>query len=380
MREAARKFMFSVEKAGDNTEGFGKLYSACNSISALRYEGMESNGKIIIARLGHPNVRTTLQFLNPISIKEFRKVRKLLEISSSLTHIISDGAYIYGLGEQIGKYDPNDESLFIINFFSHYKWEVLHNEKKIMIVEYEQPSLPKERIDRDKFYSDLRRVFKGIEDDQINDLWDITREAMKQQNGTILVISDNALEEAKRLGQQGFPLKSFKITSAVIRQITAIDGSVLLDRNSICYAIGVILDGLATDKGDSSRGARYNSAIRYYEHFGKDQPTVLIIISEDGMINLVPNLRPQIEHSMIKEAIEKLKNLVESEKLDKKSFNKLMDLFLRIEFYLTQEECDMINILKKKAVEKDTVHGLKTLYGDLRPNEEMNSSYYKGIK
>lgn len=33
----------------------------------------------------------------------------------------------------------------------------------------------------------------------------------------------------------------------------------------MCYAIGVILDGVISKEADASRGARYNSALRYIE-------------------------------------------------------------------------------------------------------------------
>jgi DNA integrity scanning protein DisA with diadenylate cyclase activity len=72
--------------------------------------------------------------------------------------------------------------------------------------------------------------------------------------------------------------------------ITAIDGAVLIDPTTTCYAIGVILDGLASNKGTPSRGARYNSAIRYVETC--KYPCLAIIVSEDGSIDLVPDLMP----------------------------------------------------------------------------------------
>jgi hypothetical protein len=50
-------------------------------------------------------------------------------------------------------------------------------------------------------------------------------------------------------------------------------------------AIGAILDGLATDAGYPSRGARYNSAIRYVA--SSSHACLAIVVSEDGMINVV---------------------------------------------------------------------------------------------
>ncbi len=377
LRESGKQFMYSISQAGKNFHGLHGLYDACNSIASLKYEGAEGLGKIIIAKKDHPNVRLTLQLQEPIRVRDFRKVRKFLELSNDNALIISDSELIYGLGEQTGKYNPKDESLFVINFISHFKWEVLHDNNSMMVVEYKQPNLPKERMDRVKFYSDLKRIFKDIDKSQLDDLWDITSEATKQKHGTMLVITDNAKAEAMRLGKQSFSLKPLKLTVGIVQQITSIDGSVLLDKDSVCHAIGVILDGLATDKGDSSRGARFNSAVRYYEHFGKNYPTVIVIISEDGMINLIPNLRPQIKHSTIVDAIERLKKFSESDKQERKHFNQLMTFFENVSFYLTEEECKTVNQLRKTIEENDkNIEGFRIVREDIQPNKEMNESYY----
>ena len=220
-------------------------------------------------------------------------------------------------------------------------------------------------------------IFKDINKSQLDTLWDITSEATKQKHGTMLVITDNALAEATRLGKQCFSLKPLKLTVGIVKQITSIDGSVLLDKDSVCHAIGVILDGLATDKGDSSRGARFNSAVRYYEQFGKNIPTVIIIISEDGMINLIPTLRPQIKHSTIADSIVALKKISNSDKQERKQFNQLMNFFENVSFYLTEEECNTINQLRKVIAESDAnIEGVSLVREDFKPNKEMNESYY----
>jgi DNA integrity scanning protein DisA with diadenylate cyclase activity len=377
MRESGRLFMYSISQAGKNFHGLHGLYDACNSISSLRYEGAEGLGKIIIAKKDHPNIRFTLQLKEPIPMNENRKVRKFLELSNDSSQIICDSELIYGLGEQTGKYNPKEESLFVINFISHHKWEVSHENNTMMVVEYYQPNLPKERISRTKFYGDLKRIFTDIDKNRLDDLWDIVSEAIKQSHGTMLVITDNAEAESKRLGKQCFPINPIKLSSAFVKQASSIDGSILLDKNSTCYAIGVILDGQATEKGDSSRGARYNSAIRYYEQFGKTAPTVLVIISEDGMINLIPNLKPQIKHSSIKEMISALEVMSNSDEIRVRDFNSAISFLKNVEFYLSAEECETINHLRKAIEAKHLENAnIKIVYRDLSPNNEMNESYY----
>jgi len=378
LRKAGRKFMYTVSAVGENFEGLHGLYDACNEIASMKYEGAVGIGNIIISPKDHKNVKITLQLKDPIKINDYRKVRKFLEISDNSSSIISDSYLIYGLGEIRGKYNPKEEKLFVISFTSHFKWELSHDNNPLMVVEYREPSLPIEKINRDKFFSDFARLFVRISHEQINDLWEISIEATKQKHGTMLVITDNALYEAERLGKQCFPIKPLKLPKELIMQITSIDGAVLLDSASTCYAIGVILDGKATNKGDASRGARYNSAIRYYEQFKKDNSLILVIISEDGMINLIPNLNPQIKHSQILEEIKKFKTNLDEKNLNRKTFNQGMNFFQSNNFYLTEAECEIINKLRKEIEEKfkEDLKMLHIVYSDLYPDKEMDESYY----
>lgn len=288
---------------------------------------------------------------------------------------------IYGLGELRGKYNPKDESLFTVRFTGHFAWELSHDNNPLMVVEYREPKkLPMEKIDKVKFYNDLKRIFQGISKENLDELWDTAIAATKQLHGTMLVLSDAAESEANRLGAQCFPVKPLKLSDAIVQQVTSIDGAVLLDREGNCHAIGVILDGIASKKGDASRGARYNSAIRYYENFGKDKPLAIVIISEDGMINLIPNLMPQINHSEIQRNIDEFEVIKESEEVNIKSFHKLMNYFKSVEFYLTGQECDYINNLRKAIETKDNHSGIRIIYRDLQPNEELNNSYFIDVE
>jgi hypothetical protein len=58
-----------------------------------------------------------------------------------------------------------------------------------------------------------------------------------------------------------------------------------LDLEGKCHSIGVILDGLASERGDAARGARYNSAIRYVE--SSAHACLAVVLSEDGLINII---------------------------------------------------------------------------------------------
>jgi len=200
--------------------------------------------------------------------------------------LISDSNYIYGIGEMIGKYSKKNEDLFFVNFIRHFEWELSHDDETLMIVNYGHPRLPNIHINKTKFRSLIRKTFDEIENENINSLWELIVRATKQKHGTMVVISTEAETEALRLKSQAIQIKPINITLEMIDKLTAIDGAILINPFDLkCYAIGVILDGLATDRGSTARGSRYNSAVKYCEL--KKGTCVAIVISEDGTIDLV---------------------------------------------------------------------------------------------
>lgn len=376
--KAGHDFMTTVSMAGQHPNSLHVLYDACNTISSLKYEGAEGFGKMVIAPKSHPNVKMSLELEKPIHIKDFRKVRKFLELADHKQLILSDSVLIYGLCQLKGKYNYHEESLFIVNFTKHFHWEVTHHEHVMVSVAFRMPDLYNEKLNREKFFSSLRRLFSGIDKIRLNTLWDITMEATKQKHGTILAISSKADEEAVRLSSQCFKIRPIRINKDIIHQITSIDGAVLIDTDCTCHAIGVILDGIATSNGDSSRGARYNSAVRYYEYMEHKAQTVLVVISEDGIIDLIPNLKPQVKHSAINRHINELAKLSETDKFLRKSFNRLMVFFQENDFYLSQKECTMVNKLRRiiELKHKNSNDGIRMIWDNLLPNKEMNEAYY----
>jgi hypothetical protein len=117
-------------------------------------------------------------------------------------------------------------------------------------------------------------------------LFRILEAAIDQPYGTMIVVSDHAEDEAIRLQSQGTRIEPVVLSDEMVRRVAAIDGALLLDSEGRCHAIGVILDGRATSDGKPSRGARYNSALRYVH--GAGGATLAVVISEDGRVDLLP--------------------------------------------------------------------------------------------
>ncbi|QLE47943.1 hypothetical protein FD724_07310 [Nostoc sp. C057] len=353
------------------------LFEACNAISSLNYEGAEGIGRMLLSKREHPNIEATLALSTPVKLQDYRAVRKLLEMSSDEICLLSDSDYIFGLGNIKGLYEQRGEDLFSINFIKQYTWELLHANHVMMRVSNGQPELFRTGINKQKFEADIKRIFTEITPKEISRLWELVLEATKQKHGTMVVVSSGAKEESTRLKNQATVIESVKIPIEFMKKITAIDGAVLIDPSSTCYAIGVILDGLASDKGSPARGARYNSAIRYVET--SKYPCIAIVVSEDGLIDLVPNLMPQIPRSSITQAIEQLRKLKEDKNFAQRKFNEVIDFLSDHRFYLQPETCNTINSLKREVqatAERVDPTGMSIDYYDFSPNPEMNESYF----
>ncbi|WP_269772979.1 DNA integrity scanning protein DisA nucleotide-binding domain protein [Bacillus safensis] len=348
------------------------LYESFNLISSQYYEGEEVSGGIIISDPNNESIKRLIEFDKPIKLTQHRTIRKLLEMTNENTYLLADGEAVYGLGN-IERYDPSSEDIFIIKFQKHFLWQLIHANQTLMEVEYRHPKLPKEKINREIFTDHFNRVFSNVNEDEIKKVWETILSASYQKHGTMVVVSNKATEEAERLSSQCLKIAPTYIDSEIIELVTSIDGALLIKPNGQCVALGVILDGVATNKGDSSRGARYNSALRYLET--QTNECLIIVISEDGYINLIPNLAPRIPREWIDVLIKNLNIINESEEIEVKLFNQTMSNIHKLKFYLLAEDCNKINELRRN-IEDRMVDNIKIVYQDFKKNIAMNETYY----
>jgi hypothetical protein len=287
LRAAGKSLLDTPAQALGADPGMARLFHTLNTISSLRYEGAAGEGRMLLALRGHPNVEEVFALTCPTELSDYRAVRKLLEMASTDVHLLADGEKVYALGRQVGHYDATREDLFVIHFVTHYAWEFEHAGQVLMRSRYGLPTLPRPRLNKLRFKRDLKRTFDGLitKTEQATRLWEVVLEASRQPKGTLLVITTEALAEADRLKLQCTLIEPVPLTPLITQLITAIDGAVLLDPEGYCYSIGVILDGKASGHGTSTRGARYNSAVRYVE--SSPYPCLVIVVSEDGMIDVL---------------------------------------------------------------------------------------------
>ena len=375
IRIAGASFIGTAISAASNSRATYDLFNICNYISSLKYEGGTSKGKLLIAANNHPNVDLKINLKKTVPLSPSRILRKLLEITSDKLYLYTDGNEILGFAEINGSYDHKNENLFEVSFTGEQRWNLKHADKILMEVNYTNPDLPKNKLDKNKFEVALRKVF-DMSDDNIKMYQEVINSAVDQKHGTIIIISKEAKNEAIRLKNQSIMIKPHKPDHETIRLITTIDGAALFDDLGICHSIGTILDGHASNNGSASRGARYNSAIRYIDEHKND--AIAIIISEDGMVNLYPDLMSQINKSEIIDKLEILKKELNAEKPNYDQYQPILFWFDEHRFYLREDICKELNMLKKKLEEKLIIDSSRSYVEllDFKPNPEIDDSYF----
>ena len=291
LRKAGATFTHTVENAGKRHDSqdilkYGplELYETCNVISSMRYEGAAGIGHLVVSERNHPAVNVSVELVEPVPPDEYRRVRKLLAMCDEKNWLLLAERKIFGIGSlKEGGYDKSLENLFVIRFTTHHTWELVHDGMALMRTAYNEPRLPLSKFDRKDLENKLRAHVPAITDAEIENFATLARGASEAKHGAVLIISADAKGETARLGKQGFPVKPFKLESWQLPSVTSIDGAVLLDGSGVCHALGIIMDGGVSKRGDPARGSRYNSTIRYVD---EHEECVVVVCSEDGMVSI----------------------------------------------------------------------------------------------
>ena len=269
-----------------------------NNLSVSTYEGRGVNCGIIIPYKGvgrgkknkKSNIEIKLTDVLVFNNREIRKIRKLLEIATPPLNLL------IGQRKEILGFTSDDKRHFECKFMlnGYLKWKVFFEDK---CIEYNNGvfRIPTKR--KNNYYiNSLNELCESKK--QFEKLEHIISEAAKQEYGALLIIADkdNIKLEIERLCQYGRGIQIKKLNlydnKLFINNLTSIDGAMFLDFNCNCYGIGIILDGDAVIEGLTSRGARYNSAINYIERQKQQGKNfIAVIISEDGTVDIYPNIK-----------------------------------------------------------------------------------------
>ena len=343
------------------------LFSFVSEVSSTTYERSGAKGHLVLTSPDKLANKLKVTFQNRVRLRETRSVRKLLELTDETQALLTDGQEIYGLGQCIPAPD-----VARITIDGHARWFLSVDDIVLMKVAYEHATLPKQILDKDLFRDVAGRKVAALEVERI---WDIFQCALDSGHGTTIVISEDPVSEMRRLAQEALAIKPEYLDPKDVARLGRVDGAIMLGPDGRCHAFGVILDGLATSSGDRARGARFNSSVRYQR--ASEIGTVVIVISDDGTVNLIPNLMPRVAPKEVEDAVLDFCEYSGVEGNDGVEWARRSRRVEGFGFYLNQEQCDRANEAYEKEMDsREESGGLKMIRKPLRTHPDMDESYF----
>lgn len=371
LRRAGRTLMKRIGERLIGLEDLGQalsLYSNIEKVSGMRYEGSVPQGVFVFVTSSELEQMDCIKFQEAIPLDASKRVRKMMELTASHGDLVVSPKGLAGLTQSRR---ANGISVRVLSF---RRWRLSLDTTTICDFEEGTPVLPKSRISKADFLEVCWRTFDSGMDSEA--LWEAAEACIHQSHGTTLVISSDAKSEIARLSRQSTPIEPQHLIAKEIEAVTSIDGAILLDTDGVCHGIGVILDGLASEAGDPGRGARFNSAIRYLNS-GRGN-CVILIVSEDGDITILPKLRPRVRRSVVENAVNALTCSVQEVPLRRRVYAEALNAVERLRFYLSEEQCRMANDAVATAEAKMHREEETVLFPSDKfvPNPRMDESHF----
>ena len=365
---AAEAFMHTPGKAISRQYVHADMFNRLNVISSLLYEGARGVGRLILADPSSPSIEHLLRFSNPVKINDSRWTRKVLQLAGPHAALIADHECVYGLGRLSPTYNPDDQNVFTVEFLDHYNWELRCGDLILLRSLYGEPTLPSEIVEEDAFTSTLARLFPGSTADERLHIWELFNAAARQKVGSMIVVAEDAESEAERLASQGTSIQPVQMSIDLLRQVSSIDGSILLDPHGYCHAIGVILDGVANEQCTPSRGSRFNSAVRYVST--GEARRLAIVVSDDRTVDVFPTLRSRQSRKEI------AAHIAAMEVATHDNYRPSLNWLEARMFYLSEGECTVVNAaidrIDNREYELGEIRFQKTAF---KADPEFDESY-----
>lgn len=312
-----------VEKANACKRGARSFYDVVSEMSRLSHEREGAHGMMILAQDGHPSVSYLARFKDKvaITIENVQYIRKLLNLTNDSVGLICDAGYIYGVGNVTDEQDKSDWEIFKFVFESRGDWRLVNKGYTLMSVRCSMVARFDNAISWSMFRKCAQYIFGvSMSNASLQRMYDCVKGVVARKHGGVLVFSKKAKDEADRLSKVATVIDPpVSVNAYSVASLSSIDGAVLMDTDCKCYATGVILDGIANGGcGNKSRGSRYNSSERYAENnkvdttnksappatdgqndkdkfvgaTGMGYDLMVVVVSEDGLINIFPANRP----------------------------------------------------------------------------------------
>jgi hypothetical protein len=368
VREAAERLCAGCLYRTRNFD-LSSAFRSLNEITARAYEGSGAHGRLLLASPDNPGIEVVTRLDSAVNLNAGRAVRKLLQTSNrSFALLVHDGG-VYGLGRLRDGEEP--QAVYEIEVTAHATWELRRGSDTLMRVAYGAASLPSPMLDVQALEDTIERVFESRADTDY--LVSLIAAATTARHGTTLVVSADASGEAERLAGSATLVMPDPLTPALLSRYAEMDGAVLVDPDGTCFAVGVILDGQAHERGDPARGARYNSSLRY--EASATPPTVVVVVSEDGGADVIPTPRLRIHRQTVTDAVTRLEASLDPEHPGR--FSEALDGIKDLAFYLSPDQCTTVNETSQAEQRQRMESGtISIVWPTFAPHPDMNDSYF----
>lgn len=266
-----------------------------NSLSFMTYEQKTLQGIILLGDFSDHEALIPLQPAIDFKAENLRQICKLLQIGQSGYAVwldvtagrVTSLADCNALSENI----PNTPSVTKleargeIRFLNGKGWSLYKNDRVLLEYKNGRYYIPAAAYEEKNVIEKLKRYFGGN-----CSLDSIVSFTYGLNHGAMVIITTEAEIEARRFVEKdrGYKVKNW-FNERLFWGYTCVDGALLLDPHGKCEAFGVIVDGETVVKGNSARGARYNSGRNYVawkekkaEITGKMGKYAVLIVSDDG--------------------------------------------------------------------------------------------------
>ena len=281
-RRAARAVLAALTAEIANGPLTLDLFDLVCAMSSLPYERRQACGTLFFAREHGAIAHAWAVELAPaFALEEAKRVRKMLEMSDESLAVLTDTRRVFGLVDAHGFGGPR------VSFVEAGRWTLSVGDAPPLFEVVEGlPRLLQQTVNAKEVEARLDACFGGLSAEAKRRIVAVAQRAVTQRHGTSLVVTDDALGEARRLRATASCIVPRALDPAHVVPLTRIDGALLFDLDGLCVAFGAIVDGVAvTGGGDAARGARFNSLQRYVHQSRQENRRALaLVISEDGHV------------------------------------------------------------------------------------------------
>lgn len=371
VEESCKYFLHEKCITRSHGASYTTLYNVLSELSTLTYEKKGHASSIVFLKNDN-SVEYDFVFENAHNIHDLRKTRKLLELTGEDRCLACYDYESYGLSKNVNKINTA-----IVSFNGQYSWDLTVFNVPILSFRYGKLGISQK--DRGQIvFESIMRTLPSINSGSIEKIEKIVMDCLSGGIGTILVFSNIAEDEAERLKLEGIRPRKFELDPRQACYLAKIDGAILIDFDLVCHGFGVILDGTAVSAGNAGRGARYNSACRYYEKVKSKSDTIIFVLSDDGTLDIMPSYEPLISRLFLEDLIDKFKNIsFGSSHVLPVAYRHLFNELKKYEKYLTENMCNNINAVIRLANEKSKTFSLLHLTDSEFTHGDADDSWFK---